>query len=51
MLWTRNGDDWRVPLITQAALRNRNSSFVIGGEAVLLDADGPSDGPALTQAR
>jgi bifunctional non-homologous end joining protein LigD len=27
----------------QAALRNRNSSFVIAGEAVLLDVDGISD--------
>jgi bifunctional non-homologous end joining protein LigD len=35
-LWTRNGHDWssRYPLITEAALRNRNSSFVIDGEAV-----------------
>ena len=34
-LWTRNGHDWsgRFPLITEAALRNRNSSFVIDGEA------------------
>ncbi len=31
-LFTRNGHDWsgRFPLITDAALRNRNSSFVIG---------------------
>src|SRR6187399_3003939 len=30
-LFTRNGHDWsgRFPLITEAALRNRNSSFVI----------------------
>ena len=35
-LWTRNGHDWsdRFPLITEAALRNRNSSFVLDGEAV-----------------
>ena len=28
-LWTRNGHDWsdRFPLISEAALRNRNSSF------------------------
>jgi bifunctional non-homologous end joining protein LigD len=28
-LWTRNGHDWsdRYPLISEAALRNRNSSF------------------------
>jgi ATP-dependent DNA ligase len=44
-LWTRNGHDWsdRFPLITEAALRNRNSSFVIDGEAVLLGVDGLSD--------
>ena len=34
-LFTRNGHDWsdRFPLIAEAALRNRNSSFVIDGEA------------------
>jgi ATP dependent DNA ligase domain len=39
-LFTRNGYDWsdRYPLIIEAALRNRNSSFVI--EAVLLGVDG-----------
>ena len=44
-LWTRNGHDWsdRFPLITEAALRNRNSSFVLDGEAVLLGVDGRSD--------
>ena len=44
-LWTRNGYDWsdRYPLITEAALRNRNTSFVIDGEAVLLGVDGISD--------
>ena len=44
-LWARNGHDWsgRFPLITEAALRNRNSSFVIDGEAVLLGVDGISD--------
>jgi ATP-dependent DNA ligase len=44
-LWTRNGHDWsdRFPLIAEAALRNRNASFVIDGEAVLLDVDGRSD--------
>lgn len=44
-LFTRNGHDWtaRYPRIVAAALRNRNSSFVIDGEAVLLDADGHSD--------
>src|SRR6476660_3362680 len=44
-LWTRNGHDWsdRFPLISEAALPNRNSSFVIDGEAVLLGVDGRSD--------
>jgi bifunctional non-homologous end joining protein LigD len=44
-LWTRNGHNWtdRYPLIVEAALRNRNSSFVIDGEAVLLGVDGVSD--------
>lgn len=44
-LFTRNGHDWsdRFPLIIEAALRNRISSFVIDGEAVLLDVDGRSD--------
>jgi len=41
-LWTRNGHDWsdRFPLVSEAALRNRNSSFVLDGEAVLLGVDG-----------
>ena len=41
-LFTRNGHDWsgRFPLITEAALRNRCSSFVLDGEAVLLGVDG-----------
>jgi bifunctional non-homologous end joining protein LigD len=44
-LFTRNGHDWsdRYPRIVEAALRNRNSSFVIDGEAVLLGVDGVSD--------
>ena len=44
-LFTRNGHDWsgRFPLITEAVLRNRNASFVIDGEAVLLGVDGRSD--------
>jgi bifunctional non-homologous end joining protein LigD len=44
-LFTRNGYDWshRFPLIAEAALRNRQSSFVIDGEAVLLGVDGRSD--------
>jgi ATP-dependent DNA ligase len=44
-LWTRNGHDWsdRFPLITEAALRNHCSAFVIDGEAVWLNVDGRSD--------
>ena len=39
------GRHWsgRFPLITEAALRNRNLSFVLDGEAVLLGVDGQSD--------
>ena len=49
-LFTRNGHDWsgRFPLITEAALRNRNSSFVLDGEAVLLGVDGISDFDEVT---
>jgi bifunctional non-homologous end joining protein LigD len=45
-LFTRNGHDWtdRYPLIVEAALRNRASSFVIDGEAVLLGVDYVSAG-------
>jgi bifunctional non-homologous end joining protein LigD len=52
-LWTRNGHDWsdRFPLITEAALRNRNSSFVLDGEAVLLSVDGQSDFNGLHSRR
>ena len=44
-LFTRNGHDWTGDFrcIAEAALRNRNSSFVIDGEAVLLGVDGVSD--------
>jgi bifunctional non-homologous end joining protein LigD len=44
-LFTRNGYDWsdRYPWIVEAALRNRTSSFVIDGEAVLLGVDGIFD--------
>ncbi|SDD96083.1 ATP dependent DNA ligase domain-containing protein [Bradyrhizobium brasilense] len=44
-LFTRNGHDWssRFPLIVEAALRNRATSFVLDGEAVLLGVDGRSD--------
>jgi bifunctional non-homologous end joining protein LigD len=52
-LFTRNGHDWsgRYPLITEAALRNRNSSFVVDGEAVLLGVDGISDFNGLHSRR
>ena len=52
-LWTRNGHDWsgRFPLITEAALRNRNSSFVLDLEAVLLGVDGRSDFNGLRSRR
>jgi bifunctional non-homologous end joining protein LigD len=44
-LLTRNGHDWthRYPFIIESALRNRHTSFVIDGEAVLLGIDGVSD--------
>ena len=53
MPFTRNGHNWRdrFPLITEAALRNRNSSFVIDGEAVLLGVDGRSDFNGLHSRR
>src|SRR5882757_5850174 len=51
-LWTRNGHDWsdRFPLISEAALRNRNSSLIFDGEAVLLGVDGRSDFNGCTRA-
>src|SRR5437868_10944910 len=44
-LLTRRGYDWsdRYPLIIEAALRLRKTSFVIDGEAVVLGPDGISD--------
>jgi len=44
-IFTKNGRDWtdRYPFIVEAALRNRISSFVLDGEAVLLGVDGISD--------
>jgi bifunctional non-homologous end joining protein LigD len=52
-LLTRNGHDWtgRYPLIVEAALRNRQTSFVIDGEAVLLGVDGVSDFNGLHSRR
>jgi bifunctional non-homologous end joining protein LigD len=48
-LVTRGGADWaaRYPWIAEAALKNRNSRFVIDGEAVVLGVDGISDFNAL----
>jgi ATP-dependent DNA ligase len=48
-LFTRRGYDWsdRYPLIVEAARKLRSRSFVIDGEAVVLDADGRSDFDAL----
>jgi bifunctional non-homologous end joining protein LigD len=52
-LFTRNGHLWtdRYPLTVEAALRNRSSSFVIDGEAVLLGVDGISDFNGLHSRR
>jgi bifunctional non-homologous end joining protein LigD len=51
-LFTRNGHDWsdRFPLITEAALRNRNSSSVIDGEAVCSALMGDRISTACTPA-
>lgn len=48
-LITRGGHNWtdRFPWIVQAALKNRESQFVIDGEAVVLGVDGVSDFDAL----
>ena len=48
-----NGHDWsgRFPLITEATLCNRNSSFVIDGEAMLLGVGGRSDFNGLHSRR
>jgi bifunctional non-homologous end joining protein LigD len=52
-LFTRNGHDWsdRYPLIVEAALRIRSTSFVVDGEAVLLGVDGISDFNGLHSRR
>jgi len=52
-LYTRNGHDWtdRYPLIVEAALKNRITSFVIDGEAVLLGVNGISDFNGLHSRR
>jgi len=48
-LITKGGYDWakRFPWIVTAALKNRQSQFVIDGEAVILGLDGRSDFDAL----
>jgi bifunctional non-homologous end joining protein LigD len=52
-LFTRNGHDCtiRYPLIVEAALKNRTTSFVVDGEAVLLGVDGISDFNGLHSRR
>jgi bifunctional non-homologous end joining protein LigD len=52
-LFTRNGHDWtdKYPLIVQAAMRIRSTSFVLDGEAVLLGVDGISDFDGLHSRR
>src|SRR5258708_8406531 len=52
-LFTRNDHDWssRYPLIVEAALKNRQTSFVIDGEAVLLGVDSISDFNGLHSRR
>jgi bifunctional non-homologous end joining protein LigD len=52
-LFTRNGHDWtdHYPRIVEAALKNRSSSLVIDGEAVLLGVDGISDFDGLHSRR
>jgi bifunctional non-homologous end joining protein LigD len=52
-LFTRSGHDWtgRYPLITEPALRNKSSRFVVDGEAVLLGVDGVSDFDGLNSRK
>jgi bifunctional non-homologous end joining protein LigD len=52
-LFTLNGYDWtrRYPLIVEAPLRIRSTSFVVDGEAVLLGVDGISDFNGLHSLR
>ena len=52
-LFTRNGHDWtdRLSAHRRGGLRNRNSSFVLDGEAVLLGVDGVSDFNGLHSRR
>ena len=48
-LITRGGYDWarRYPSIVEAARKNRQSRFVIGGEVVIRGVDGVADFNAL----
>ncbi|WP_024340957.1 RNA ligase family protein [Bradyrhizobium japonicum] len=48
-LFTRNGHDWtgRFPWIVEASRKNRQSHFILDGEAVVLGVDGVSDFNAL----
>ena len=52
-LITKSGYDWtkRYPRIVEAALKNRQSRFVIDGEAIIRGADGYSDFNALHSGR
>ena len=52
-LLTRNGYDWakRFPFIVEAALKNRQTHFVIDGEAVVLTMTGLPDFDALHSRR
>ncbi|WP_449249709.1 ATP-dependent DNA ligase [Bosea rubneri] len=49
---TRGGHDWthRFPTIAEAGLRLPADSFILDGEAVVLDAEGRSDFSALQKA-
>ena len=52
-LITKGGYDWtkRYPWIVEAALKNRQSRFVVDGEAVILGVDGRSDFNALHSSK
>src|SRR5215469_3439220 len=52
-LITKRGYDWtkRYPRIVEAALKNRQSRFVIDGEAIIRGVDGYSDFNALHSGR
>jgi len=52
-LLTRNGYDWsdRYPALTEAARKLKPTSFVLDGEAVILDANGLADFDKLQSRR